>query len=401
MDREIVSVIIPIYNTKEYLERCVESVIKQSYKKLEVILVDDGSTDGSAELCDQLHSMDKRISVIHKENGGVVSARLVGLEKAVGEYAILIDSDDWIESRMVQDLHEIAVENDADIVTSGFYREKGKVYGVFADSLKEGIYNSETEKAYLFENMIYHGSLERVGIYGALWSKLIRKTLLKEVHNELDKDIFYGEDMAVTYSCMVRANTIVITHNAFYHYTMRVGSAVYNSSPYYFKNINELFLFLKKEFEKSSFSVELMKQLNLYMIKLVLIGLNQNFTLDYGFSIPYYDFERNVIKQGEKIVLYGAGQVGKSFFKQISADKLYQLVGWVDERYQYYQEQGLHVLSLDKLDELEYNYILLAVKHEELAKEIKEELIKKYNVKEEKIIWLKAVNIIDKYNSLK
>ena len=118
-----VSVIVPVYNTKQYLEKCVESIINQTYKNLEIILVDDGSNDGSSDICDELAARDDRIRVIHKENGGAASARNLGLDEADGSYLMFIDADDWIDGETVQTLVERICETSADVVRFNYVRE--------------------------------------------------------------------------------------------------------------------------------------------------------------------------------------------------------------------------------------------------------------------------------------
>lgn len=400
MDKSLVSVIVPVYNVENYLEKCVNSILKQTYQTLDVILVDDGSTDGSAELCDQLEAADERVRVVHKKNGGVVSARREGLEHAKGKYAILIDSDDWIEKEMIADLYKVAIENKADMVTSGYYREQDTVCGIETDEIKEGIYCNVCDKRYLFKNLIYCGNFERTGISAFLWCKLIKKDLLKDVHEDINEKITYAEDAAIIYSCCVRAKTIVVTHKVYYHYVMRVGSAVYGKNEYYYRNINELYVFLKKEFEKNEFKDVLMRQLDTYMTSMVLRGLSHFLGLSGGTAIPYYDFDKTVLEKGTRIVLYGAGRVGKSYYKQIGVDKLFSLVGWTDKEYLYYRSQDLDVSSPEELRRWKYDYILLAFQKESLSELVKKELIDLYGIREEKIIWLKPINIIDKYNLL-
>ena len=121
MEEKKVSVIIPVYNVKEYVEKCVETVIKQTYSNLEIILVDDGATDGSGEICDKLACKDQRIEVIHKKNGGLSDARNAGLKVVTGEYYLFVDSDDWISVNMVKRLVDCAEKEDADIVCCGFF----------------------------------------------------------------------------------------------------------------------------------------------------------------------------------------------------------------------------------------------------------------------------------------
>lgn len=396
MDKRLVSIIVPVYNVKEYLEKCINSILNQTYENLEIIIVDDGSTDGSSDICDQFLEKDNRVFVIHKENGGVVSARQAGIEKAKGEYAIVIDSDDWIEPIMISELYTIAVENEADIVTSGCYRESDNTYGIITDGIKEGIY-SGNNREFLYRNMFCCENSDKLGIRASMATKLIRLSLLKKIHSKITNRICYSEDLAVSSVCCVYAETIVITHRTYYHYVMRTGSTTFSIIPYYFKDINNSYLFLKKEFENSIYKQILIRQLDFLMIKWAFLGINYYLGLDKEISIPYYDFNKNIIEKDSEIVLYSAGKVGQSYYKQICTDKLYKIVAWVDKKFEFYQKQGLNVLSIETIKNLEYDYILLGFKEESLAESVKENLKAEYKISEEKLIWLKPISIIDKY----
>ena len=119
----LISVIVPVYNVEKYLDKCVQSIVNQTYKNLEIILVDDGSTDHCPALCDEWAKKDERIQVIHKKNGGLSSARNTAIDVISGEYVIFVDSDDWIDLDMIASMLEFAETNDADIVSGGFYFE--------------------------------------------------------------------------------------------------------------------------------------------------------------------------------------------------------------------------------------------------------------------------------------
>lgn len=119
---DLISVIVPVYNVKNYLKKCVDSILSQTYSVLQVILVDDGSTDGSGELCDLLAKCDKRIQVVHKSNGGLSDARNAGIEIAEGKYFSFIDSDDYIEPDMVESLYKLAKSTDCQITISNMKR---------------------------------------------------------------------------------------------------------------------------------------------------------------------------------------------------------------------------------------------------------------------------------------
>lgn len=394
---ELLSVVVTVYNIREYLQKCICSIENQTYSNLEIILVDDGSDDGSSELCDQFILKDKRIVVIHKENEGVVSARKVGLERARGEYVIIIDGDDWIEPNMILELHDFAVSNSADIVTSGCRRESGNIYTDIIDGIRKGVYSSREDWEYIYHNLIYTGVSEENGITPMLYNKLIKTSLVRSLHLQLSKMIYYGEDAAVIYGCCMQAKTIVITHNIYYHYIMRSGSATSNSNPYYLRSANELYLFLKSNFELSQYKTVLIQQLDVYITKQILLGFSYYMGLSQNVSIPYYDFDKNVIEKNARIVLYGAGKVGQAFYKQICADRIYHLVGWVDNKYLEYRKRGMNVHSIDVIRQVKFDYIILAFIREDMAEMVRKSLIETYEIETNKIIWLTPVTIVDKY----
>ena len=142
-DKGLLSVIVPIYNVESYLPRCLKSIINQTYRNLEIICVDDGSTDNSGVIAEEYAKRDKRIKVIHKENGGLVSARKAGVLNASGEYLTYVDSDDWIEQTMYEDLLFLAKKEDADIVTSGDIRDYGTYNVEEPEYVQPGVYRDE------------------------------------------------------------------------------------------------------------------------------------------------------------------------------------------------------------------------------------------------------------------
>ena len=111
----MISVIVPVYNVEKYLERCVKSIAAQTYKDLEILLIDDGSTDKSGEMCDDFQQTDSRIKAFHKQNGGLSDARNYGIEHSAGEFISFVDSDDYIDEKMLETLHRLITENDADL----------------------------------------------------------------------------------------------------------------------------------------------------------------------------------------------------------------------------------------------------------------------------------------------
>ncbi len=176
-----ISIIVPVYNAEEYLRKCLDSILSQTFSDWECILVDDGSKDKSGIICDEYAISDKRFKVIHKKNGGVSTARQVGTDSASGDFIIHVDSDDWIETDMLADMYE-QTRDGTDIVVSDFYVERG-------DKLfcrrQTDVFNSD--------NLLY--SILLGNCMGSLWNKLISVRLFKDV--KFPCDLFFSEDVYV------------------------------------------------------------------------------------------------------------------------------------------------------------------------------------------------------------
>lgn len=218
------SIIVPVYNIKAHIAVCIESILKQEYTDYELLLVDDGSTDGSGDLCDIYAKKDSRIQVIHKKNGGVTSARRLGVVRAKGKYIGFIDGDDRIEADYYKRLMESASDTGADIVMTGYW-EEGTVRRKVHTGFKNGCY--PTEKLLLTgRSMTY-----------SLWTKVIKRELLLRNIPLVDKRIFRGEDALCLYACMMDAAYIQVQNGLGYHYVQRQGSAMHAYDSRLAKNV--------------------------------------------------------------------------------------------------------------------------------------------------------------------
>ena len=153
-----VSIIVPVYKAEKYLNRCIDSILAQTFTDFELLLIDDGSPDRSGEICDEYAKKDSRIRVIHKENGGVSSARQRGLDESVGEYTMHADPDDWVEPEMLDELYKKAKEEDADMVICDFFYE----YKTGSFICKQHIYNCNAES--ILKQFFLNNCLVCVGI---------------------------------------------------------------------------------------------------------------------------------------------------------------------------------------------------------------------------------------------
>lgn len=213
----LISVIVPVYNVQDYLRECIDSIINQTYENLEIILVDDGSIDDSAKICDEYEIIDNRIKVIHKTNGGVSDARNAGMKLSKGEFIQFIDSDDFIENDMIEVLYNLIKNNDAQIAICNHY--------VYSTTQKDCDYDSSitiyNKKDGLKELML------GVRIWNYVYDKLFSRKLFDELEFPTDRQF---EDIIIMPKLFSRSNNIIFYNYPKYYYRQRKGSIIANQS---------------------------------------------------------------------------------------------------------------------------------------------------------------------------
>lgn len=210
---DLISIIVPIYKVEEYLDRCVESIVNQTYENLEIILVDDGSPDRCGSMCDEWAEKDSRIKVIHKKNGGLSDARNAGLDIAAGAYIAFVDSDDWIHSNYIKILYTSLIENNADVSACDI--------DIVDDNSDITIINEQLTTK-VFDNLSAMQSLVQGAEFASnVWNKLYSVELLKNERFIVGK---YHEDEFFSYRIISKINTAVFNNAKLYYYYQRSGS---------------------------------------------------------------------------------------------------------------------------------------------------------------------------------
>ena len=213
MKNDLISIVVPIYNVEKYLKRCIDSIINQTYKNIEIILVDDGSTDKGPSICDSYKKKDKRIKVIHKKNGGISDARNEGIKITTGSYLMFIDSDDYIDSNMIEELYKNIIKTKADIVICDFVRfdEEKETFNKY--SKKKFIVEEKDKYNYLFNEYRIPTVVQ--------WNKLFKKEVFKDIEYKKGK---INEDEFIVCSELNNAKRISYYLEPFYHYYQRNNS---------------------------------------------------------------------------------------------------------------------------------------------------------------------------------
>ena len=211
----LISVIVPVYKVEEYLDKCVESIVNQTYKNLEIILVDDGSPDNCPKMCDDWAKKDNRIKVIHKENGGVCSARNSGLDKSKGEWISFVDSDDWVEQDYIADMYNVAIKTNISYVCCGYNR----IYSCSVDSINS---NGELIE---FTAMNFVVSLLNVqNGYGFVHMKLFARNCIDNIR--FDESLLVGEDALFNVQLCNKTTKMVVYNKVLYNYRLNLNSVV-------------------------------------------------------------------------------------------------------------------------------------------------------------------------------
>ncbi len=389
------SVIVPIYNAAPFLEKCINSIIKQTFRDMEIILVDDGSTDNSLEICKRYQGMDIRIKVISKENGGLISARKAGISEADGELIGFVDSDDWIEEDMYEELVKCYVQTGCDLVSSGIIRDYESPQRTVRvmDHYEEGLYEHLGDEIY--PSMLYSREHCDYGLYSTLVNKLFKKDKLAAVYEGIDEAVFYGEDALTLYSYCMSISSIYIKRKAYYHYNIRSGSMCSTPDSRLPYNTYLLYTGLKKAFIKSEQSTVLMKQLKKYVLDLEFHSLKTLYHINMA-VFDQWEFEYSDELFSGAYVIYGAGACGQALFRKIEEMHMEQnMAAWVDKDADALLEECLYEIQTPEiLRGLSYDYVIVAVKNENTAKEIMAELTDLYQIKREKLIWKPAKQVI-------
>ncbi len=249
--QEQVSIIVPVYKVEKYLSKCVESLLKQTYQNIEIILVDDGSPDICGKLCDEYAEKDKRVRVIHKKNGGLSDARNVAIPMASGRFIAFVDSDDWVSAYYVEHLYDAIVKDDSDLACSWFEN-------VFEDSKPQNMATKELndyrclDRTTCLKKMLYQD-----GVECCAWGKLYKKEIIADLKYPVGK---LYEDIPVTYQCVKRAHKVAMVSNVDYFYLQRKASIQYqNFNSRKLDGVNhcrQLMEAVKKDFPELSIAAE-------------------------------------------------------------------------------------------------------------------------------------------------
>ena len=377
MDSRLISIIVPIYNAEKYLEKSLHSIQNQTYKNLQIILVDDGSIDSSLILCQKCAVLDKRIEIIHQENGGVVSARKTGVSAAKGEMIAWVDADDWIEISWIESLVKIWMDTKADIIAAAHFHNIGKSETKIENKIAEGVYSAKD----ILPQMIYNGEFFEYGIQPHLYTKLIRREILLKTQMRVSNQIIAGDDAAVVYPSILEAEKICISRFCGYHYVQHAGSITKTGYSNEKLRVKVLIEYLSTIFAEKKLLSFMHSQLEAY--EKYLLSLRQISVFDEYILVPF-----GGIAYGSRVVIYGAGVLGQKIYNYINDGGKVEICAWLDRNWENYRKNGLKVDTPERIIELDgkYDIVIIANITQKTAVSMKN-YMKKLGVKEKKIRW--------------
>lgn len=378
---DLISVIVPIYNVEKYLKQCVESILSQTYRELEIILVDDGATDGCGQICDEFAKSDERVVVIHKENGGLVSARKAGIQRATGVYVQYVDGDDWIEPDMVEKLYGMMTSEDVNVAMCGHFEDYGDYHKEVRHGFEPGRYDGERLSKEIFPHMICGESFFEWGIFPSLWAKLFRRETLLKWQLKVDDCITMGEDAACTYPLLTSADSICISDECLYHYRQRADSMIMKSAvddrlKRSFKALHESGM---KAFADCDVRYGFVRQWEKYVLFLMIprAGYIMGDVADMDYLFPFKE-----VRRGDEIIIYGMGVFGQNLYKYATESGFCKATLCVDRDFEKLRGRGIDVHSPDEIAGCHCDKIVIANSFGKTRKAIAKELRQRFPQKQ-------------------
>ena len=394
---ELVSIVIPVYNVRDYVEQCLDSVLAQTYQNIEVVIVVNGPTDGSDEICRQYAGRDRRIKLVTIEkNQGILPAWSGGVKAASGSWLGFVDADDYIDPDLYRQLMER--REDYDLVISRWKRDEEDKTLVRADPLAAGPYRTEEEMDFILEHLTSitepGGSrCVKPGIFPALWNKLYKTSLAKQIFEKPVENRHYFVDLTLLYQYILLCKSVLITDICGYHYRIRKTSISHGAAhaDSYITNILGLYRTLESVFRTHPRCDVLTSQLQ-RKVASALSRAPRKMNFDKSawnrtFVFPFFN-----LLDGKHIALYGAGEIGQAYWRQIRRHGMCEVELWVDKAWEYRRREGWDVSPVEALRKGACEYVVIAAERQDTADGLRKNLLS-MGIEEDRILWRPPVEI--------
>ena len=382
----LLSVIVPVYNTAPYLKKCIDSILGQTYKDIELLLVDDGSTDGSLEICNDFAEKDKRVKLFHNPHLGAMAARQTGGRAAKGDLITFADSDDWLDPNMYEQMIALMDEMDADVVCTGHYEEFSDKSQAVYSTIPSGFYSGKEKlEKDIYSRMLYIPETGWFGISANCWNKLFKRYTIYDALMQTDERLRDGDDHAFVYPALLRADSVYLSDLLPYHHRRHLRNSL--STEYgddVFERFGYLYSDMKHRLEESGYwdvvREGFSKQMRWFLLKYLREALHTDIYED-GISERPFIFPFARIERGANIILYGAGNVGKTYYSQIRKTRYCTIAGWADSNCKI---EG--IIGPEEITKIKFDYIVIAVSSKDTKEEIEKNLCSQ-GIDRDIIVW--------------
>ena len=352
----MVSVIIPMYNAEKYIAECLDSIVSQDYQDVEIIVIDDGSIDNSADIVSDYQKRDGRIKLVRQENHGLVYSRKQGIRESAGDYILFVDSDDWLEHDMTSALVRMLVSDNSDVVASAATFCMGDNRRISRNAAPEGVYQGG-KLIELKKRLFCYEDYTTMALLPFLWNKLWKKNLVKKYVLAADEKMTIAEDVAIGFPAILSAGRVTVTNKSFYNYR-KTSSSMLNQKKDALKeleNIAHVYRNIKSLCAGAGTEDYLAGGLERFMI-------NQLFTRAYPLVenaaglkglFPYCP------EIPENVVIYGAGELGREIYSYLL--KRTNVKCWIDKDAENLKAFGLPVDTIDGCRAADGDTVIVAV----------------------------------------
>lgn len=368
-----VSVIIPCYNSENYIKKCLESVLYQSYKNIEIICIDDGSTDDTIEI---LKKYSERVKIIEQSHRGIVAAKKNGIKNAKGKYVLFLDSDDWIAQGLVSDCVDYIERYEVESVYFGYCLMKGNAESKCIPKLKKGIYDNQ----FICNNLYDTNKCEK-NFNWAQWAYLVEKEKIEECLNAIKDGIIIYEDIACMWMYLVNSTKIYVTDKVYYYYRVHSDSTGRKMNTRALQSVDLVYNYLIEAISNHAYKKTIERQL-----KYMMFDIMQGTTCFSNERQEFYMFPYEMIDKGKDIILYGAGYVGKSYYRQLQENNYCNVILWCDKNWKKMKNDRYKIEDIKEIEHVKFDYILICNIHEQVAETIKRNLLKEYSYIDDKQI---------------
>jgi glycosyltransferase involved in cell wall biosynthesis len=332
--------------------------LEQSFSDFELILVNDGSPDACPQICDDYAKTDTRVKVVHKKNGGLVSARKEGLKNSSGKYVCFVDGDDWVDNYYLDVLYKLAEANSSDLVVTGHFREfDGKIETIRPKSA--GVYDEHEIQSSILPKAIYNGRFCEHGVSTYVWNKLFKRELLNKTLYDVPNEIIMGEDAAITYSYLAISKSMTVSRIPLYYYRQRHDSivkSIENPQTEYYR-LGLLMNFLKSKLKSVLDEKNLDEQIRYYLYSQILVRSGGLIYDKQGSLIfnPFLD-----VASKSKVIVYSSGSFGQHILTTNNKNQFFHVIEWIDLDFHKLNVGGNYVRPISSIDNAEFDHLIIA-----------------------------------------